>query len=70
MSTGICCQAPRPEFYELEAPRNGMARIDRCLECGAHKRTWVRRPDDPPKAREVVTPLQPWERLPWPEYLR
>ncbi len=68
---GCSCDLPRVETYDVEAPRNGLARITRCIECGAHERAWLRPMDPPPTEVPAATPAhvrsaqwQPWPSSP------
>ncbi len=62
--TGCSCEIPRPETYDVEAPRGGLARIVRCIDCGAQEVSWLR-PIEPMPA-EAYTATPEWQGQAWP----
>jgi hypothetical protein len=59
------CAAGRFEAYELPAPAGGLARIQRCIDCGHHVRTWTREPaPPPPPAPDLMVPARDRPRGP------
>lgn len=44
-AAGCGCERNRVESFNVQAPRQGLARVTRCMECGAQDTEWVRNPD-------------------------
>jgi hypothetical protein len=71
--TSACCASPRVESYELAAPRGGLAKVIRCMGCGAHGRDWVAEPKPPPPPQGSTPADVHWRGLSpsyWPGHPR
>lgn len=60
------CTTPRLEEHQAVAPRDGLALVRRCVECGAQSRLWLHEPNPvapPPAERRAARAQADWDRI-------